>query len=431
MSFALRTVVRAQTAGRLGVLSLVAVILALAVGLERSVAIPQARQSTRAVPITDPTELPRLAHEGLSYQGAFRLPADELNGTSFSFGGAPAAFNPEGNSLFVGTHGGQVAEVSIPTPVNSADVEALPFARMLQPFAEPSNGRIKTDIQSDGVSLAGLLVHNHRLLGTAVIFYDATNAQNLSHFSRPLALAEPSATKLVRVWESGKTGFVAGYLASVPPEWQSRLGGPVVTGQCCISIITRTSWGPSAFAFDPAGIAAGKHVSATPLLYYDGQHPTLGKWEASNAVYGATTEVGGLAIVSGTRTALFVGRNGTGPFCYGTGTGDRALADKGQGGESYCYDPTSADKGQHAYPYHYQLWAYDLAELAEVRAGRRDPWDVKPYGVWPLEFPIAEPGVRIGGVAYDVAGRRLFIAQKQADRDGFAHRPLIHVFRTP
>lgn len=428
---------RAQTAGRIGLLSVLTVALALVIGIERSVAIPQAsrapqaRQSARVIPITDPTGLRRLAQDELQYQGAFRVPSDELNGISFSFGGAPAAFNPDNDSLFIGTHSGHVAEVSIPAPVNSADVAELPFARLLQPFADPSNGRIKTDIQSDGVSLAGLLVHNRRLLGSAVIFYDATHSQNLSHFSRPLTLDEPAASKLVRVWDSGKTGFVAGYMASVPPEWQSRLGGTAVTGQCCLAIINRTSWGPSAFVFDPAEVNAGRHADAQPLVYYNGQHPTLGPWEGSNAVYGATTEVGGMAIVSGTRTALFVGRNGTGPFCYGNGTGDRALADKREGGEAYCYDPTSTDKGQHAYPYHYQVWAYDLSELAEVRAGRRDPWEVKPYGVWPIQFPIAEPGVRIGGVAYDVAGRRLFVAQKQADRDGYAHRPLIHVFHTP
>ena len=104
---------------------------------------------------------------------------------------------------------------------------------------------------------------------------------------------------------------------------------------------------------------------------------------------------------------------------------------RGPDSEIYCFDPSTSDKGQHAYPYHYQIWAYDLNELAEVRAGKRDPWSVKPYGVWPLELPFPEKGVRIGGVAYDAAGQRLFIAQSQADRDGFAYRPLIHVFRIP
>ena len=383
---------------------------------------------TRVQPITDPTNLRRLAFEDLSYEGAFRLPATESNGDSFSFAAGPLAFNPDGQSLFVGARSRRVAEVSIPQLVNSPEIGALPMASYLQPFADPSDGRL-TDIASTGISLSGLLVHDRQLFGSGLIYYDANNTQTQSHFARPLKLGEPSVKKLVRVWQNGKSGFVAGYMASVPPEWQSRLGGPAITGQCCIAIITRSSWGPAAFAFDPAEVTAGKDASAQPLVYYPQDHPTLGPWEGSNPTFGGTMQVGGVALIAGTRTALFIGRNGMGPFCYGNGTKDQALASsRSTGNERYCFDPTNSDKGQHAYPYRYQMWAYDLAELAEVRAGRRDPWSVKPYGVWPFELPISEPGVRIGGVAYDAARQRIFIAQTQGDRDGFAFRPLIHVF---
>ena len=68
------------------------------------------------MPITDPTSLRRLAFENLRYEGAFRLPAEESNGDSFSFGGRPAAYNPDNDSLFVGTFSGRVGEVSIPAP---------------------------------------------------------------------------------------------------------------------------------------------------------------------------------------------------------------------------------------------------------------------------------------------------------------------------
>ena len=44
-----------------------------------------------------------------------------------------------------------------------------------------------------------------------------------------------------------------------------------------------------------------------------------------------------------------------------------------------------------------------------MRAGRREPWEVKPYGVWPFELPFPEPGVKIGGVAYDAARQRVFV----------------------
>jgi hypothetical protein len=406
----------------------------LAAGLLPAVTLPivsHAATQKRVAPITDPTHLPRIAaFTDLKYAGAFRLPAGEVNGDSFSFGGGPLAFNAAENTLFVGARGGKVAEITIPAPVASAHIDALPFAEIVQPFADPAEGRM-SEIGGDA-NLAGLLVFGGRLYGTGSIYYDANNAQAVSHFSRPLRLGTKGAGPMRRVGENGKLGFVAGYMATVPPEWQTRLGGPAITGQCCIPIISRTSWGPAAFAFDPAELGRGEAVDAAPLLYYDSHHPTLGPYEGSSATFGGTSMVSGLALIAGTRTALFVGSNGTGPFCYGNGTGDQSLANTaGPDGTRYCYDPSTSDKSQHAYPYRYQMWAYDLNDWASVRAGRKEPWEVKPYDVWPFEFPVLVPQTRIAGVAYDPGRRRLFISQFQADRDGFAYRALIHVFHTP
>lgn len=391
-----------------------------------------AAQAGRVLPVTDPTRLRRLEFSDLVYAGAFRLPATETNGDSFASGGGLLAFNPDGNTLYVSARSGRVAEVSVPAPVTTTDISALPFAEYRQPFADPAEGRI-SDIAAEGASLAGLLVYQRRLYGTGLIYYDANNTQTLSHFSRPLKLSERGGVGPVqRVGASGRTGFVAGYMALVPPEWQSRLGGPAITGQCCVPIVSRTSWGPAAFAWEPTDLDKREPVPATPLVYYDSSHQTLGPWNGSNPTYGGTIQMGGLALIGGTRTALFVGRNGTGPFCYGEGTGDKALdGTTAADGEKYCYDPAYSAKAQHAYPYRYQVWAYDLNDWASVRAGATDPWEVKPYGVWPFELPFPEPSTRIGGVAYDPSGRRLFISQFEADRDGYSYRALIHVFRTP
>lgn len=405
----------------------------LAAGLLPAVTLPlvtAAAPQIKVRPITDPTNLPRIAAlADLKYAGAFRLPAVELNGDSFSAGGGPIAFNPERGTLYVGARSGRVAEVTVPEPANSADIAALPFGEIVQPFADPSGDQMK-DVGEAG--LAGLLVFGNRLYGTGLIYYDANNTQTVSHFVRPLVLAAPGVGKVRRVGEKGKSGYVAGYMAAVPPEWQTRLGAPAITGQCCVPIISRTSWGPAAFAWNPGELDRGRDVDATPLLFYDSAHPTLGPFEGSGPAFGGTTLVAGVALIPGTRTALFVGSNGTGPFCYGNGTGDRSLVDTvGPDGARYCFDPSSSDKGQHAYPYHYQMWAYDLNDWAEVRAGRRDPWEVKPYAVWTFELPTPEPATRIVGVTYDPERRRLFISQRYADRDGYAYRALIHVYHTP
>ena len=204
----------------------------------------------------------------------------------------------------------------------------------------------------------------------------------------------------------------------------------MVSGQCCVPIISRTSWGPAAFAFDP--LAIGQRVAAaSPLLYYTQDHPTLGSWDATeaNPTFNQATEIGGMVLVAGTRTALYLGRTGMGEACYGNGTADKSLVGRiGDDGARYCYDPTSSSKGTHGYPYRYQIWAYDLADFAAVKAGGKRPWQVVPYGIWPLEFPTSEPRTIIGGVSYDPARQTIYVAQRHADRDEYESRPVIHTF---
>lgn len=440
MSFAMRTLVQAQLHPwrHLILFTILTTMVALAaltvaaVGLQSS-ARPASRQTEptdRIRPITDPTNLPRLEFEDLKYEGAFRLPAGEVNGDSFSASGGPIAFNPAAKTLFVGSRPGRVAEVTIPAPANTGDIAAMPIAEFVQPFFDPSEGQM-SEVASDA-NLAGLMVFGSRLYGTGLSYYDANNNQTISHFSRSLTLSAGSAGKIQRVGEKGRSGYVAGYMAPVPPEWQTALGGPAITGQCCVPIVSRTSWGPAAFAWDPATLDHRNSVDAIPLVYYDGAHHTLGDFERSGPSFGGTTMVAGVAIIPGTRTALFAGSNGTGELCYGNGTSDRSIVNTiGADGAKYCYDPTNSDKGQHAFPYRYQLWAYDLNDWAAVRAGTHDPWAVKPYAIWPFELPVPEPGTRLLGVTFDAAQHRLFISQRHADRDGYSYRALIHVFKTP
>ena len=378
----------------------------------------------------DPSTLPLLSSSGLQYLGAFRLPTETVNGENFTSGGRTMAFNPATNSLYiVGLHA--VAEVSIPSLVQSSDVNDLPYATLLQPFVDPAEGHIFSDMP--GSALTGLMVHGNRLYGTSTIWYDAMNTQRVSHFSRSLQLNQPSFSGWSSVWEAQHSGLVSGFMATVPSEWRAKLGGPALTGQCCVSIVTRTSNGPAAFAFDPTQVGQST-VSATPLVYYTvipGQD-TLGPWEGSNPTYGATTYIRGMAVIAGTRTVLYFGNNGMGEYCYGNGTADISLAGTtGADGSHFCYDPTNAGKGQHGYPYRYQVWAYDLNDLAAVKAGARQPWEVRPYGVWPLDLPTPALQVALGGVAYDAVRQIVYVAQLSADTNNgiIADAPIIHAFR--
>ena len=354
---------------------------------------------------------------------------DESDGESLSYGGQVIAYNPVSDTLFVSSLHNMVAEISVPSPVKASVATDLPIATFVQPFRDPTNGRLR-DIAETGVILSGLLVQDGRLYGAGLIYYDAANSQRLSHFSRSLDLTSGDVTRVYQVGESGKAGFVAGYMATVPPELRATLGGPAVTGQCCVSIISRTSFGPGLFAWNPADLGRREPLPVIPLVYYTQEHPTLGRWESTNEMFGAATEVAGVAIINGTATVLFAGRNGMGPYCYGGGTSDEAATRTvDPSGEKFCYDPTNSAKGPHAYPYRLQFWAYDAKDLAAVRAGDKDPWQVRPYAVWPFELPpIGDPYPRLGGLSFDSKHRRLFITQMFGEKDGYFRRPIIHVF---
>jgi hypothetical protein len=377
---------------------------------------------------SDPSSLPLLSSGGLEYAGGFRLPGETVNGMSFSYGGQAVAYDPATNSLFISSLG-YVAEVSIPAPVISSDVSAMPFARLLQPFEDPSEGHLR-DLYDGDAKMEGLMVYGNRLYGTGYIYFDASNVQRVSHYSRSRQLNQPSFSGWSQVWETGGSGFVAGMMSLVPSEWQAKLGGKAITGQCCIPIVWRTSSGPAAFAFDPAQVGQPT-ASATPLLYYPGDHATLGSWSGANPTYGSTTQILGVAVIAGTRTVLYFGRNGMGTYCYGTGTPDQSLVGTtAPEGGPYCYDPTNSYKAPHAYPYRYQIWAYDLNDFAAVKAGTKQPWDVVPYGVWPLNLPTPESTMELGGVGYDAQRQILYVSQMRADHDGCCdYRPIIHAFR--
>jgi hypothetical protein len=351
----------------------------------------------------------------LTYAGSFRLPRNYGAGNEgFAFGGKPLAFNPAANSLFVGTKDHKLAEVLIPA-LGQGPLEQLPFAGLKQNFTDPFDGTL----EQAGDTLAGVMVDGDALVVSASIFYDANNTQRVGHYRRPIDLSQPGPKVWHGVGDPKKQGFLAGYMAPFGD-------GRALTGQAGVPIITRTSYGPNAWLFDPKL----QDLSVKPLVYYDEAHQTLGPWQGSNELFGATTKISGVASVDG--QLVFLGTNGVGAFGYGPGVsnpddpriGTHPLDEMGKPilSETFCYDPTSDDKGQHAYPYRYQLWVYD-----KILAS--DPWANIPR-VQVLEFPT--PPINIyatGGLAWDAQSRILYMSQMQADRDGYSYRAVIHAYK--
>jgi hypothetical protein len=256
---------------------------------------------------------------------------------------------------------------------------------------------------------------------SAYEYYDAAGSQVTSHFR----VVASSVTGPFRVGDAG-AGFVSGYMTPIPTEWQQALGGTALTGQCCIPIISRTSLGPAASAFNVADVGARDPVPATAVVGYPLDHPTLGSYDATGHLFNGATSVAGVIFPPNTRSVLFIGRQST-TFCYGEGTADPRLDRHPVPREDdviYCYDPTSPYKGQHGYPYEEFVWAYDANDLVAVKNGQQAPWQITPYATWTFALPFEVHDRLISGVAYDPAARRLYLAAPFEDGEA----PLIHVF---
>jgi len=363
-----------------------------------------------------------LQQSNLQYMGAFRLPPAQTDQRSFAYGAMGMAFNSVRNSLYMvgGLWYQQTAEVTIPAVTQAASTASLAQSTTLQ-WGDATDGNIA------GAKIYGQFVYNGGLYGVA---YSPTHTA--SHFRSGLDLSVTNDFQGFYQVGTLDQRFVSGYMAQIPPEWQTALGGSVIAGGCCNPGDNgATSLGPSAFVFNPADLGVKSPVPVTPLVYYSASHPTLGVWNNTttvNLLYDMMSEIVGAVFVPGTQTALFFGRTGLGVPCYGNGTADPAMDRKPWiNGGVYCYDPNEVDGGfgPHAYPYSYHVWAYDVQDFVAAKNGQKNPWDVRPYANWTFNLPYQDSNRHIQGVAFDPATNRIFLSQSGGEPNGI---PVIHVF---
>lgn len=386
---------------------------------------------------TDAAENPRLVRAAhLTYLGAFRLPYDEHN--VYAYGGNAIGFNPANNSLFARGHDWYqlVGEVSIPGLVASADYFALPIAAILQDQTDITEGHLSAvgpdGSAMEGCKVGGLLVHGGRLIGTSYVYYDAGGSATRSHFTSSLDLSRHGDFAGMFTVGTEGAGWVGGYMAQIPPEWQTALGGPVLTGLSGVCIVSRSSYGPTVSVFDPAALGTAP-APARLLVGYTYDHSTLGTWGNStelNPQYNMNTSVAGAVFPVGTDSVLLIGTSGIGVPAYGQGTADATLHGTpvpGTGGEViYVYDPAGQGKGTHSFPYVAYVWAYRAADLARVAAGELQPWQTVPYATWEVPLPFGPHGHHtLAGAAYDPATNRIYISQYNAYGDS----PVIHAYQ--
>jgi hypothetical protein len=357
----------------------------------------------------------------LEYVGAFRVPDGTSDVNTFEFGGMALGFNPNNNSLFMSGHDHHQlsAEIKIPSTITASNsINGLATASLLQSFNDATEGKRNLVNPGGGdTKIGGHFVYKGNLYVSAHTYYEAAGSGAVaSHFRRPINLsAKGQVVGPVRVGDNYPT-TVGGYMATIPHELQDAFGAPAFTGHTGTPGSHTHSMGPMMEVFDPEQIGQTSKVPAKRLLFYslsNGQNlpdqygVTL---ESANPYWDHTSWVTGAAFPNGTRSILFFGRHGFGESCYGTN----------------CNDPVSGEiQGFHAYPYKYQVWAYDANDLLAVRAGTKLPYQVKPYAIWTLDLPFTPAEVRICGAAYDPATSRIYISQYHAD----GAKPLIQVFK--
>lgn len=387
-----------------------------------------------------------ITNKNLVYAGAFRVPAiSSQSGATYAYAGTGLAYSESRNSLFMTAHDHFqfVGEISVPSPVISSSIESLPVAGSLQTPVDITEGNVSAIGQNGvvgeistnnyNIKMGGLLIQNETLVGTLYAYYEDSENAKRSHFTSSLQLSQTGDFKGTYTVGSLNPGLTAGYMTPIPSAYQKELGGTILTGQACICIVSRSSYGPSAHALDPQQFSKTVPTPSRPLVYYPPEHTTLGSYENEknpNPVYNMTTTIRGVVIPEGFGTALFFGSTGIGVPEYGAGTSDISL--KGtkvpDWNEFYVYDPASPDsKGPHAWPYRYYVWAYSIEDMKKVAKGEKQPWEITPTTHWPITLPFKVDSLNsceIGGVAYDPKGGRIFVSQLLADNS----RPIIHVF---
>ncbi|HUU34366.1 MAG TPA: hypothetical protein VMW48_09900, partial [Vicinamibacterales bacterium] len=293
------------------------------------------RSEAQSLP-TDPLQMPLLQGGDLRYLGKFTVPDRDGTGRpderdSLMWGGFAIGAGPDGKSLYFGCHDwhSQLARVSVP--------QMGEVAELLQPCAAIKNLQAINPGDPNKKVLGGSMAWKGKVVVSAYSYYDGGGTAQSSHFVTGQDLA--SFQGPYRVGKENP-GMVGGYMGVVPAAWQSLIGGPALTGQCCIAVVGRTSFGPSISVFNPDLLGRGTSVPGKLLVGYPEDHQDLGPWDATSLLFNGSTKVGGVAFPNGTRSVLFVGRHGT-TFCYGSGTSTPSLHGQPDGqGNRYCYDPT-------------------------------------------------------------------------------------------
>ncbi|MEW6716369.1 MAG: hypothetical protein AB1345_02525 [Chloroflexota bacterium] len=452
---------------------------------------PPAEDQTPWVP-QDVPSIPasqRLQPEDFEYLGAFRLPGGDDPPQTFAYGGNAMTFNPDGDvantdnfpgSLFVMGHdriaygdlpnGNQVAEISIPVPIVSDNLDNLNTAGFIQEFQDVTKGFF-TELEE--IPKVGLQYLNLSETGPKLYLAWGQHLQPpdiASHAWFNPTLATPN---LQGVWFIGNQDLysVNGYMFEIPAAWADVYanGRYLATGRMRDG--GQGGMGPTIFAFRPwlpggEPPPSGTHLDETTLLLYEKSTNTTEITHSLNGYQHPDEWEGGAWITtsSGKQAVLFAGTksNGTkywygyihpdGPQypCVDTEVTDFPSCRLADGTAcpsqdlASCCNENLGDcvsmRGWWTTHFDAQFILYDPADLARVALGELVSWELQPYAsldidehlyMNPPEWDLIMLGwgdqrrYRIGDVAFDRKNGLLYVLELYAD----GAKPVVHVWR--
>lgn len=377
---------------------------------------------------TDPTDLPLLTIDDMSYSGAFALPAATFGESNMNYAEGPIEY-ADGTIFVVGhSHQNAIAQFEVPALVESTSIADLATASApIQPFVTVLDRASGGNPQ--GLNrISGMEVHGGQLIVNAYEYYDAPadNDQTTLVVSNADDLDGADVTGFANLAGAARS---AGWITELPSEWQPTLGGSHVVGHSSgIPIIGRASVGPSAHIVDGddlLGAVPGGTIETSRALEFSLAEPLqsdLSNTTGTNDLWTHLSRARFGFVVPGTRTYLTLGSSGG----HDSGVGYKITQDDGNLCGGYCsYE--AADNSNY-------YWLWDLDDLLDVQAGTLAPSEVRPYDAGPLDIPFQTDGFNpIGGGTFDAATGTLYLTVLRANNEvgRYSNPPIVVAYRFP
>lgn len=450
---------------------------------------PVAEPDSRPAPLPPPSG-DVVAPDDFEYLGAFRLPGGGEPPRTFAYGGNAMTFNPDGDpggaqdgfpgALFIMGHdrvaygglpdGGQVAEVSIPAPVRSRNIEDLGTAEFLQDFANLFERHF---VEFQEIPKAGLQYLNRPETGPKIHVTWGEHLQRDDFPSHGWFSPSLSAPDFQGEWFIGNQNMysVNGYMFEIPAAWADAYAGGRYLATGRMRDGGQGGMGPTIFAYRPWNADGsppppGTRLEEVTLLLYENAYNTEDIVRAMHGYQHPDAWEGGawLTTPEGRQAVLFAGTkssggkywygyvNAAGPqyACVDAHVTDFPTCRMADGSlcppEDFrgCCDEEAgtcaSNRGWWSTRFDAQFILFDPNDLARVASGQMEAWEPQPYAVLdideylyldPPEWDRVDIGwgdqrrYRIGDVAYDRVNSLLYVLELYGD----GGKPLVHVWR--